>query len=182
MSLKRISTTSIKRANRPPPDMPWIWLTREMLESPAWCAMKLAARRVVERIMLEHMAHGGTENGNLAVTYTNFRDYGVRHKSIKTAIEIADALGWIDITVRGRASFEDKRYASRYALTWLPQPARGKHATNRWRQITTLAAAKAVLREALARREDERDQRAAEVSRDRGVCASSRPWRRSQGR
>jgi len=72
MSRKRTGMTAIKRENRPPKDMPWIWLTREMLESPAWRAMDmLAARRVVERIILEHMAHAGTENGNLIVTYAD---------------------------------------------------------------------------------------------------------------
>ena len=40
--------------NRPPADEPWIWLSRSMLESPAWTAMPLAARKVVERIELEH--------------------------------------------------------------------------------------------------------------------------------
>jgi hypothetical protein len=34
---------------RPPQDKPWVWLTKEMLESEAWAAMPLAARKVVER-------------------------------------------------------------------------------------------------------------------------------------
>src|SRR5436853_407723 len=76
----------------------------------------LAARRVVERIILEHMAHAGTENGNLIVTYADFSGYGIRDKTITTAIAVAEALGWIEITVHGKASFEDQRYASRYAL------------------------------------------------------------------
>jgi hypothetical protein len=90
MSTKRTSTTSARRENRPPADMPWIWLTREMMESPAWRALGTCEgvneRRVVERLMLEHMAHAGTENGNLVVTYRDFEAYGVRYKSIKTAI------------------------------------------------------------------------------------------------
>jgi len=170
MSRKRTGMTAIKRENRPPKDMPWIWLTREMLESPAWRAMDmLAARRVVERIILEHMAHAGTENGNLIVTYADFSGYGIRDKTITTAIAVAEALGWIEITVHGKASFEDQRYASRYALTWLPQPARGKHATNRWREIKTAEAAKAVLTVAMDRREAKRNAKAA-----RGIKGQSR--------
>jgi hypothetical protein len=161
MSAKRTSTTSARRENRPPADMPWIWLTREMLESPTWQALGIHERRVLERVMLEHMAHAGTENGNLVVTYRDFREYGVRDKSIKTAITAVEALGWIQIVVQGKASFEGQRYPSRYALTWLPQPSLGKPATNRWREIKTAAAAQAVLRGAIERREAERNERAA---------------------
>jgi hypothetical protein len=162
MSTKRTSTTSAKRANRAPQDMPWIWLSREMLESEAWRAIKtLSAKRVLERIILEHMAHAGTENGNLTVTYADFIAYGVRKKSIPSAIAIVEGLGWIDITVQGKQAVEEDRYPSRYALTWLPQPARGKPATNRWRQMTTRAAARAVVRQALAHREAKRDKSAA---------------------
>ena len=60
------SKHTAKRANRPPAGAPWIWLTREMLEAPAWQAMGLQGRRVVERIMLEHMVHAGTENAEAA--------------------------------------------------------------------------------------------------------------------
>jgi hypothetical protein len=165
MSTKRTSTTSARRENRPPADMPWIWLTREMMESPAWRALGTCVgvneRRVVERLILEHMAHAGTENGNLVVTYQDFEAYGVRYKSIKTAIAAVSALGWIEITVQGKASFEGQRFPSRYALTWLPQPALGKPATNRWRNIKTPESAQAVLAVAMERREAERDQRAA---------------------
>jgi GNAT superfamily N-acetyltransferase len=148
---KARTTTSAKRENRPPPDMPWIWLTREMLEAPAWRAMPIHARRVVERVCIEHMAHAGTANGNLTVTYRDYRAYGIGQRRIRKAIEIAEALGWIEVTVRGRRSFEAERYPSRYALTWLPQPALGRHATNRWRQITTPESARAVLRQAIER-------------------------------
>jgi hypothetical protein len=161
MSAKRTNITSARRSNRPPADMPWIWLTREMLVSAAWSALGTQEKRIIERVMLEHMAHAGTENGNLIVTYQNFRDYGVRDKSIKTAITTVEALGWIEITVHGRASFEDQRYASRYALTWLPQPALGKNATNRWREIKSREVANAVLEVAIERREAERDEKAA---------------------
>jgi hypothetical protein len=86
---------------------------------------------------------------------------GVRKKSITSAIAVVEALGWIDITVAGKQSFEGDRHASRYALTWLPQPTRGKPATNRWKLYSTPAAARAVVRQALNHREAKRDQSAA---------------------
>jgi hypothetical protein len=151
------SKHSAKRAGQIPKGEPWIWLTREMLASPAWKAMNRSQRRLVERVMIEHMNHAGTENGNLIVTYTDFREHGIRDKSVRTDIAIAEALGWIEITVKGKASFEDQHYPSRYALTWLPQPSRSRLASNRWREIKTDDAARLVVKDALARREADRD-------------------------
>jgi hypothetical protein len=162
MSRKRKSTTSAKRANRPPRDSTWVWATQEMMESPAWHAINtLSARRVLDCIQREHMNHGGTENGNLIVTYADFIKHGVRKKSITSAIAVLEALGWIDITSPGKQAVEGERYPARYALTWLEQPSLGKPATNRWRYITTPAAARAVVKQALDRREAKRDQSAA---------------------
>jgi hypothetical protein len=71
-----------ERRNRPPPDGPWVWLTREMIESEAWGPLSLAARRVIDRIMIEHMAHSRTENGNLVVTYRDLKKFGLRRSSL----------------------------------------------------------------------------------------------------
>ena len=87
-----------ERANRSPPKEPWVWLTRELMESPAWGALTAPARRVVDRILIEHMHHAGTENGELVVTFDNFEAFGVPRHSAKRAIAVAVALGFIDIT------------------------------------------------------------------------------------
>ena len=42
--------------------------------------MSRAARLVVDRVMIEHMAHAGTENGNLVVTYADFVKFGAHIK------------------------------------------------------------------------------------------------------
>ena len=72
--------------------MPFVWLTREMLESEAWRAMPLPARRIVERLMIEHMSHAGTMNGELPCTYDDFQRFGVSRKNISAAIRVAVAL------------------------------------------------------------------------------------------
>lgn len=118
--------------NRPPPDEPWIWLTRQLIEFDAWRSMSRAARLVVDRIMLEHMAHAGTENGNLVVTYADFVKFGVRRESLPVAIADAAARGLITVTERGRASTGPDRWPSRYALGWLPL-FDGAPALNRWK-------------------------------------------------
>ena len=101
--------------NRPPPDEPWVWLTRQLLESDAWRSMSRAARLVVDRIMIEHMAHAGTENGNLVVTYADFVKFGVRRESLPAAI--ADAARLIIITEKGRASTGPDRWPKRNVVS-----------------------------------------------------------------
>ena len=118
--------------NRPPNGEPWVWLTRELLESDAWRSMSRASRVVVDRIMLEHMAHAGTENGNLVVTYADFVKFGVRRESLPAAIADATDRGLITITEKGRASTGVDRWPSRYALGWLPL-FDGAPAINRWK-------------------------------------------------
>src|SRR5215475_1327800 len=104
---KRISNDWAK-LNRPPDGAAFGWLTKEMIESPAWRYIDIHCRRALDRIWLEHMDHAATANGRLVVTDTNFREYGVRSDSVTDAIEILEALGWIDIPMRGRPSFEDE--------------------------------------------------------------------------
>jgi hypothetical protein len=103
-----------------------------MIESDAWRTASIHVRRVVDRVMLEHMAHAGTENGNLAVTWSDFEKAGVRYKTIKLAIEDACQRGLITLTVKGRASVGQDRWPARYALGWLPL-SNGSAAPNRWK-------------------------------------------------
>jgi hypothetical protein len=43
--------------------------TREMIESPAYRALSLQGRKILRRLEIEHMAHGGAENGRLPSRY-----------------------------------------------------------------------------------------------------------------
>jgi hypothetical protein len=126
-----------ERLNRAPEGASWIWFTRELLESDAWRTALLHVRRVVDRVCIEHMAHAGTENGNLAVTWSDFEKAGVRHKSLKLAIAEACQRGLIIVTVKGRASVGQDRWPARYALTWLPLKD-GTPPSNRWKNYRSL--------------------------------------------
>ena len=108
------------RGNRPPADEPWVWFTREFLESAAWRTAPINTRRVVDRLILEHMAHGGTMNGELICTYKDFEKWGIRHQSLIAAIQDALSRGLVNITQQGRASRGENRQPSKYALGWLP--------------------------------------------------------------
>jgi hypothetical protein len=121
-----------EKRNHPPPGEPWVWLTREILESEAWRSLSRAARLVIDRVILEHMAHAGTENGNLIVTYHDFEKFGIRRGSLKAAISDAVAHGLIIVTEKGRASVGPDRWPSKYALGWLPLRD-GSAAFNRWK-------------------------------------------------
>jgi hypothetical protein len=131
--------------NRPPKDLPWVWLTRDMMEAPAWCALPLIGRQALDRICLEHMTHAGKENGNLPVPHSDFIKYGVRPHSVKPALNMLIELGWVDQVSRG-GIYGDLKRASRYGLTWLPR-CDGTPASNRWRQIQTIGHARRIIGE-----------------------------------
>ena len=136
------ASSRVRKANRPPEDQPWVWITREMMESPAWRAMSENARRLLDRVMLEHMAHAGTENGNLPVTYDDLGRWGIRRNSVAPVIAEAVALGWL-LHQRGQASHvAGKGHPQRFGLAWLPT-SDGEPAVDGWRRITTTAQAKA---------------------------------------
>src|SRR5688572_16246709 len=93
-----------EKSNAPPEGEFWIWFTPEMMESPAWGAMTLAARKVVDRIIIKYLEER-TRNGELVVLYDDFEKFGIRRSSILEAIAIASGLGWIDVTIRGTRSY-----------------------------------------------------------------------------
>src|SRR5262249_30554583 len=73
-----------------------------MIESAAWRTLSLSARRVLDRIEIEHLHHGLTENSRLPVTFDDFVRYGIERHGIAAAIRECEALGFIEITQRGR--------------------------------------------------------------------------------
>jgi len=93
--------------------------TRAMRESAAWRALPDNARRVLDRLELEHMAHGGAANGKLVCTYTDFAKWGIRRRSIPLAIRQAVALGFLEVTRRGYITSGDFKAPSTYRLTYV---------------------------------------------------------------
>ena len=133
-----------KELNEPPKDENWTWMSRSMLNSPSWRAMSRAARLVIDRVIHEHLAHAGLENGRLPVTYLNFSRFGVPKNSIANAIVELEALGLIRV-VRGAGGNAVHRHVSLYELTWLPTKDRGVPSV-KWTQFATVAQAKAAVR------------------------------------
>jgi hypothetical protein len=123
--------------------------TIEMLKSPAWSVLSLSARRVLDRIEIEHADHGGNDNGRLPVTYDDFECYGIHRHAIAAALREIVALGFAEITERGRAGNAEFRSAHKFRLTYF-RVGRAPP-TNEWQRIKTVEEAQALAR--AARRE-----------------------------
>jgi hypothetical protein len=120
--------------------------TIEMIRSPAWSILSLSARRVLDRIEIEHADHGGCDNGRLPVTYDDFEWYGIHRHAIAAAIRETVALGFAEITERGRAGNAEFRSAHKFRLTYF-HVGRAPP-TNEWQRIKTVEEAQALARAA----------------------------------
>jgi hypothetical protein len=103
-----------------------------MLRSPAWRALSLSARRMLDRIEIEHASHGGAENGKLPVTYDDFHLYGMHRHAIAPAIRECVALGFLEVTDPGRGGNAEFRKPNLFRLTYLNT---NTSPTNDWERI-----------------------------------------------
>jgi hypothetical protein len=138
------------KLNAPPIAMPWVWMTHEFLESGAYRALSIHGVRALNRIQIEHMVHGGLENGRLKVTWNDFAKYGITRKWIPQALSEITTLGIATLERRGRRCHgEDHGDPAQYRLTYLPvsEPANTRPATNEWKRFgTSIAAARDALK------------------------------------
>lgn len=143
----------------------WISYSLLMIESPAQRALSLSAVRVMHRLEVEHMHHGGAENGRLLVTYSQFEEWGLAPNAISPAIRELVALGFIEITEKGCGGNENQRRATRYRLTYVNNKNRALP-TNEWEKIKTIEDAERLAAEARTTK----DARAIAIGR-RGLRA-----------
>lgn len=116
--------------------------TIDMLRSPAYRVMSYSAHRILARLEIELADHGGDDNGKLPATYDQFVEYGVHRASIAPAIRELTALGFIEVTERGRAGNAEWRRPSKFRLTY--RHAGAEPATDEWAAIKTIVAAEAI--------------------------------------
>ncbi|MFZ2068389.1 MAG: hypothetical protein WAV27_20645 [Xanthobacteraceae bacterium] len=126
----------------------WVAYRVDMLESPAFCELNLSERRVLNRLEIEHMSHGGRENGILATTYDDFQVYGIHRHSIGPAIRCLVALGFLEVTEAGRAGNAEWRRPNRFRLTYLKCLTENLNETDEWRRIETDEGARALAKAA----------------------------------
>jgi hypothetical protein len=122
----------------------WISYPRSMLESPAFQMLSYTAIRIMHRIEIEHLAHGGAENGRLIVTYDQLAKLGIDRKAIAPAIRELTALGLLEVTETGHAGAAGDGKANRFRLTYVNVKS-GEQPTNEWRRVDTTEIAKAIV-------------------------------------
>jgi hypothetical protein len=117
---------------------PFIMLSREVLNSYAWRAASGDCHKWIYRIAEEHMAHGGTMNGQLKVTKRNMIEYAIRkHDNVAPAMREALALGLIILTERGRGGNAESRKAHQFALAIL-KDSKEKYFGTEWKRFRSL--------------------------------------------
>src|SRR5262249_6011431 len=125
----------------------------EMLKSPAYRVLSLAAHRVISRIEIELASHGGNDNGRLPVTKLDFMEYGIHHDAIAPAIREAEALGFLRVTEHGRGGNAEHRQPNLFFLTFAASRTKGVDLTHDWRKITTIEEAEQLGRAARANKD-----------------------------
>ena len=93
------------------------WMPLEMMESEAFRALSANSRRLLDRILIEHVHQGGMENSRLVVTHKALRDYGLNGSSVREAIDECVAFGFIRVRAGGR--WAGTNQPNRFRLTWL---------------------------------------------------------------
>lgn len=117
------------------------WLTTfvphrlEMLRSPAWLSAPPQLHRMLDRIEVEHLSHGGNENGNLLIPYLQFEQCGISRRQIRALCDLGEALGLIEVFKLSERGDGRVRPPNAYRLTYVP--AAGKRApTDEWRAVS----------------------------------------------
>jgi hypothetical protein len=109
-----------------------------MLEAPAFMVLSAAAHKVLYRLEIELLHHGGNDNGKLIVTFDQFEKYGVRRKSIAPALRELEALGFIEIVEHGCAGNAGYGKPNVFRLTYRPSVGAPEDGSHEWRRIKTM--------------------------------------------
>jgi len=124
----------VRKATQPPADQGgWIAETKLFLESAAYRSLSINARRVLDRLKLEHIDHGRAENGELIVTHQQFIEYGATPDFVGDGIDECVFKGLVKVR-RGRAG-NGTAHPNVYTLTF-DGTSDGLGATNEWRSFT----------------------------------------------
>jgi hypothetical protein len=91
---------------------------RQLLDSPVLWVLSQSAHRALLRIEIEHMAHAGSANGKLLVTYKDLERCGIHPNAIAPALRELEALGIIETTRKGYGGAQ-VREPSLYRLTYV---------------------------------------------------------------
>jgi hypothetical protein len=143
----------------------WVAHRVAMLKSPAYQMLGLHARRILDRIEIEHMDHAGKDNGRLIVPYDDLIERGgVGRRFIAPALRELVALGFTEIKA-GCGGNGEFRAPNVYRLTYLETD---RAPTDEWKRITSIREARTVRSQARAGGQKRRTH-----SRARPVCINA---------
>ncbi len=128
-STGRFADKRIRSRLGPPKGEPWVFLTVQMLESPACRSLSINARRALDRLEIEHSAHAGLENGELRVSARQFHEFGVTKDCLTNSIRELESKGFIEVQTGEAEGVLLPPFIFR--LTFYGTPDR--NATNNWR-------------------------------------------------
>lgn len=106
-----------RKVGAPPPGEGFVWHTHALLSSPAWRGRSINVVRLCEFLEIEHLEHGGVENGQLVAPYNQLVEFGIARQYISGAINEAELRGLIDVD-RGALKGRQKNEMSRFRLTY----------------------------------------------------------------
>ena len=124
-----------KKLNVPPKGEAWAWLPAELIRSPAWRLRSINCVRFIDFLLVEHMQHAGTENGNLKATFRQLEEWGLSGNLIASAIREAEFAGLVKTVQKGGWIPPGVLKPSTYRLTFYSD-GDGTPKTNRWKAIT----------------------------------------------
>lgn len=86
-----------RKMRSPPKGEPWVWMTRELLASSTIASLSKTGRRLLDFLLIEHMNHAGTENGDLIATKEQLINFGMSRRLIPEAIREVEFAGLIRV-------------------------------------------------------------------------------------
>ena len=114
---RKLLDARLSKVAAPPKDEPWVWHTRKLKCSPAWCLRSIHCIRLLEFLELEHLAHGGAENSNLIAPYSQLIDFGIGRRFIPATIQEMQQLGLAEVT-HGYRKRVTKSHWNTFRLTY----------------------------------------------------------------
>ena len=112
----------------------WVPHRLELLVSPSWDLAPVPLRRMLDRLEIEHLRHGGMNNGELFVSFRQFQDAGISRRKIASTVALGADLGLLE-RIRPDDHKGDLRAPNAYRLTYVP--AKGKAApSDEWKKVT----------------------------------------------
>ncbi|MFZ5671732.1 MAG: hypothetical protein ACOZAM_02085 [Pseudomonadota bacterium] len=107
-------------AGGPPIGEPFIWKTLRLISSDAWRFRSIHCTRLLDFLEIEHLRHGGVENGALVAPYNQLETFGIGRRFISKTIAEAETRKLVEVKrggLKGRGMSDLSRFRLTYCWT-----------------------------------------------------------------